>query len=153
MKEAEGKIISEWTYTPPYDLYQFLPWSQMQALEIEFGDPVIRRQQYVSIHDEHGELCGFAQYFPMEGVIRIGLGMRPDLTGQGRGVPFVSAILKEALHRYPAMEIDLEVLTWNERAITVYQRCGFRITDTYERRTPTGTGMFHCMVYEGEPHS
>lgn len=149
LTEEEGKAICEWVYTPPYDLYQFLPWSEMKALEVEFGDPIIRRQQYISIQDEQGTLCGFAQYFPMVGVIRLGLGMRPDLTGNGTGQSFVTAILEEALRRYPDQEIDLEVLTWNERAIRVYERCGFRITDSYERRTPSGMGSFHCMVYEG----
>ncbi|MGZ9587298.1 GNAT family N-acetyltransferase [Paenibacillus marinisediminis] len=150
MTEEDGRAICGWMYTPPYNLYQFLPWAEMKALEIEFGDPALRRQQYVVVRDEKGELSGFAQYFPMEGVTRLGLGMRPDLTGKGFGVWFVNAIVKEALRRNPNNEIDLEVLTWNKRAIAVYERCGFRITDTYERRTAAGMGTFHCMVYEGE---
>ncbi|MNU08365.1 Acetyltransferase (GNAT) family protein [compost metagenome] len=61
---------------------------------------------------------------------------------------FMKAIVQAALARYPEREIDLEVLTWNQRAIRVYQKCGFTITDTYERRTPTGNKPFYCMVYE-----
>ncbi|MNW71131.1 Acetyltransferase (GNAT) family protein [compost metagenome] len=60
----------------------------------------------------------------------------------------MEAIVQAALKRYPEREIDLEVLTWNQRAIRTYQKCGFTITDTYERRTPTGDRPFYCMVYD-----
>lgn len=153
MTEDDAEAICDWVYDPPYNLYQFLPWPQMKALAIEFGDPAIRRQQFVSICDESGALCGFAQYFPMLGVTRLGLGMRPDLTGKGNGTAFVHAIVQEAVRRYPDTEIDLEVLVWNKRAIVTYERCGFEITDTYEKRIPSGNAQFYCMVYTGATSS
>lgn len=149
MQEEHGEQICSWAYDPPYNIYGFLPWEQMKALEIEFGDDRLRREQYVAVLTEHGELAGFAQYFPLEGVTRIGLGMRPERCGQGQGMEFVAAIVQEARRRNPENEIDLEVLTWNHRAIRVYQRAGFAIHDTYERMTPEGMKLFHCMVYEG----
>ena len=147
MTEEDGAHICSWTYEPPYQLYGFLPWEQMKALEVEFGDARIRSEQYVSVTDADGELFGFAQFFPLLGVTRLGLGMRPDRLGQGYGVPFVQAIVEEARRRHPVDMIDLEVLTWNERAIRTYRRAGFRITDTYTRQTPSGPGEFYCMVY------
>lgn len=149
MKPEDAEQICLWTYDPPYNIYGWLPWDQMQALEVEFGDPLIRKQQYVSIVDDQGALSGFAQLFPMEGVVRLGIGMRPDLCGQGTGHLFVQAIVKEARKRYPKRQIDLEVLTWNQRAIRAYRKCGFTITDTYEKRTPSGNKPFYCMVYQG----
>lgn len=148
MTEEDAEQICAWTYEPPYHLYGFLPWNQTQALGIEMGDPDIRRAQYVSVTNAAGELAGFAQLFPLVGVTRLGLGMRPDLLGQGQGASFVLVIAQEALRRHPEDEIDLEVLTWNERAIRAYKKAGFRITDTYERPTPTGQGQFHCMVFD-----
>ena len=120
----------------------------MKGLEVEFGDPDIRQRQYISVLDEREALWGFAQLFPMHEVTRIGLGMRPDWCGRGMGKRFMQTIVREARRRRPADEIDLEVMTWNERAIRAYQRAGFHITDTYERLTPTGNALFHCMVYE-----
>lgn len=76
--------------------------------------------------------------------------MRPDLLGKGMGAAFVQAIVGDASQRHPEDEIDLEVLTWNNRAIRAYQKAGFFITDTYERPTPEGMGEFHCMVYQPE---
>ncbi|WP_094096312.1 GNAT family N-acetyltransferase [Paenibacillus physcomitrellae] len=148
MEELHGAEICTWTYEPPYNIYGWLPWEQMKGLEVEFGDPAIRGQQYVSVLDDSGELCGFAQLFPIEGVTRLGIGMKPELCGRGRGPAFVAAIVQEALRRKPENEIDLEVLTWNTRAIRAYQKAGFTITDMYERQTPEGMKPFYCMVYQ-----
>lgn len=148
MESLHAGEICEWEYNPPYNIYGWMSWEQMQALGVEFGDPQLRSEQYVSVVDGQGILCGFAQLFPMEGVVRLGVGMRPDLCGNGMGQQFMKAIVQAALARYPEREIDLEVLTWNQRAIRAYQKSGFTITDTYERRTPTGNKPFYCMVYE-----
>ncbi|AKG36972.1 GNAT family N-acetyltransferase [Paenibacillus durus] len=148
MTSAHAKDICGWQYKAPYNIYGWLAWDKMEALGIEFGDPRIRREQYVSVLDEKDNLCGFAQLFPMVGTVRLGIGMRPDLCGHGLGHLFVGAIVREALKRYPSREVDLEVLTWNQRAIRAYRKCGFTITDTYERRTPNGEKPFYCMVYD-----
>ncbi|MEK8130699.1 GNAT family N-acetyltransferase [Paenibacillus filicis] len=140
--------ICEWQYEPPYQLYQWRPWELMASLQEEFADPQLRDEQYRAVLDASGTLCGFAQLFPMAGVTRLGLGMRPDACGRGSGANFVRAIAEEARRLQPEHEIDLEVLTWNERAIRAYLRAGFEITDTYERMTPTGAAEFHCMVWQ-----
>ncbi|CAH0122741.1 hypothetical protein PAE9249_05332 [Paenibacillus sp. CECT 9249] len=149
LQETHAEAICNWVYEPPYDLYGWLPWPQMQALGVEFGDPDVRRQQYAAVVDSAGELIGFAQFFPLVGVTRLGIGMRPDLCGQGLGTLFMMPIIAEAKRRAPENAIDLEVHVWNERAIRVYERVGFRITDTYEKRTPDGYRPFHCMVFQG----
>ncbi len=149
MSESHGQQICSWVYEPPYNIYGFLPWEQMRALEIEFGDPMLREEQYISVLTAAGELAGFAQIFPMSNVSRLGLGLRPDLCGQGLGKSFVRTVVQETLVRRPESPVDLEVLTWNERAIRTYHQAGFRITDEYERRTPDGMRNFYCMVYQG----
>ncbi|GIP50921.1 Mycothiol acetyltransferase [compost metagenome] len=152
MEEPHGAEICTWRYDSPYDIYSWLPWDQMKALDVEFGNPAIRAEQYVSVLNEAGELAGFAQYFPMEGVTRLGIGMKPDLCGHGLGKLFVRTIVEEARHRKPDNQIDLEVLTWNTRAIRAYQKAGFVITDLYEKMTPGGVSKpFYCMVHKGLP--
>ncbi|MFD2614527.1 GNAT family N-acetyltransferase [Paenibacillus gansuensis] len=147
MTEVDGKDISAWRYEPPYDIYNTMAWDEMKERQYEFADPDIRAAQYLSVTDSQGELIGFCQLFPMNGLTRLGLGLRPDLRGKGWGSIFTRAIVHEALLRNPDHEIDLEVLAWNERAINTYRKTGFEITDTYERNTPSGPGLFHCMVY------
>ncbi|BFT75915.1 hypothetical protein PAENIP36_73570 [Paenibacillus sp. P36] len=123
--------------------------------QTEFADPHIRAEQYRAIVDDSGVLAGFVQFFPIVGVTRLGLGLRPDLCGKGSGigVQFVQLLTREALKHAPGQEVDLEVLVWNERAIRTYERAGFTITDTYEKQTPTGVSNFHCMVYDGSLHN
>lgn len=142
--------ICSWAYEPPYDIYQWSSWSQMEEEAEEFGDREIRETQYVSVLDEDsGLLVGYAQLFPLVGVTRLGLGMRPELCGQGLGPSFVRFIAEEAKKRRPDNEVDLEVLAWNTRAQKAYAKAGFVITDRYERPAPGGSMEFFCMVYEG----
>ncbi|ALS24734.1 GNAT family N-acetyltransferase [Paenibacillus naphthalenovorans] len=147
LTEAHCRDICSWVYPPPYHTYHFRPWELMLSDQEEFADAEIRVNQYRAVLDASGELSGFVQFFPMVGVTRLGLGMRPDLCGCGNGIHFVRAIVQEAQRLAPQNQIDLEVMTWNERAIRVYTRAGFIITDTYQRMTPTGMEEFHCMVW------
>lgn len=120
----------------------------MLSEQEEFADPKLREEQYRAVLDEEGVLWGFAQFFPIVGVTRLGLGMRPDFCGLGYGIDFVRAIAAEAKRKAPSNEIDLEVLTWNIRAFRVYQKAGFVHTDTYDRMTPTGKASFYCMEWK-----
>lgn len=142
--------ICTWEYEPPYDIYQWSSWSQMEEEAEEFGDDEIRATQYICVLDEEDTLIGYAQLFPLVGVTRLGLGMRPELCGQGLGTEFVQCIVDEARRRRPDDEIDLEVLEWNHRARKAYYKAGFRETDRYERPTPKGPMEFLCMVYGAE---
>ncbi len=151
MEIAHAAALCEWRYEEPFDLFNWPAWEDMQERAIEFGDPELRERQFASIVNADGELLGFAQFFPLLGLTRLGIGMRPDLCGRGAGAAFIRLVAEEAARRMPGDEIDLEVLTWNERAIRAYQRAGFVIDDTYWRPTPTGPGEFYCMVYR--PHS
>lgn len=148
MSEQHAKQICGWKYSSPYDLYNWESWDSMLAKQYEFADEAVRQEQYAAVVDQNNHLCGFAQFFPLVGVTRLGLGMHPDYTSKGLGTAFVEAIVAEALRRSPSNVIDLEVLIWNDRARLVYERCGFRITDQYVRGTPTGDDEFYCMVYE-----
>ncbi|UJF33594.1 GNAT family N-acetyltransferase [Paenibacillus hexagrammi] len=148
--EDHGIEVCTWIYPPPYETYNWPSWQAMLQHEFEFADPDIRRDQYAAIVDQDGKLSGFAQFFPLAGVTRLGLSLRPELCGQGHGAQFMGIIVQEAKRRAPGQEIDLEVLVSNERAIRTYERKGFVITDTYEKMTPEGWDAFHCMVYQDQ---
>jgi RimJ/RimL family protein N-acetyltransferase len=147
LESNHAEEICSWIYEAPYDIYNWPTWEQMKKDGIEFGDPVLRAAQYAAILNSQQELIGFAQFFPLARVTRLGLGLRPDLCGHGLGPAFTKLIVSEARRRTPQNEIDLEVLAWNTRAARAYERAGFRITDTYSRSTPTGFAECHCMVF------
>lgn len=58
--------------------------------------------------------------------LSVGLGLRPDLTGQHLGLPFFEAVLAFAVERFSPVAFRLFVLPFNQRAIRVYERAGFR---------------------------
>jgi ribosomal-protein-alanine N-acetyltransferase len=161
LTEQHCKEICSWSYPAPYDIYNWPSWGIMVAQEMQFADPDIRKAQFAAVvrMDELNpdvnqlevELIGYVQYFPMDGVTRLGLGIRPDLCDKGLGVIYMETILKEALVRESNNEIDLEVHTWNKRAQKTYAKAGFVTLDEYERMTPTGVGRFYCMVYSKKP--
>jgi len=148
MDETHAALICQWAYEPPYHIYNFPAWEDMKKDEIEFGDPVLRKEQYWVAVNEAEELIGYAQLFPMGGVTRLGLGLRPDLCGRGKGSLLAQSAASLAHSLKPDNEIDLEVLTWNQRAIRAYEKAGFVTTDTYFRFLLQGdTGECHCMVF------
>ncbi len=67
-----------------------------------------------------------------EDALDIGLGLRPDLTGQGLGKTFFAACLDHAIQTRQPATLRLAVASFNTRAIAVYRRAGFRPVATCE---------------------
>ncbi|REK69473.1 GNAT family N-acetyltransferase [Paenibacillus paeoniae] len=148
MTEEHARELCEWRYAPPWDIYNWASWESMKKDGVELGDPVLRTTQYGAVVDERGSLFGYVQFFPLGHVTRLGLGLHPDRLGQGLGALLVRTIVEEALRRSPGNEVDLEVASWNTRAIRVYESVGFRIDETYDRPTSNGEVECHCMIYD-----
>lgn len=149
MTEEDGRAICEWRYPEPYELFRWPPWATMQEHGREFADHEIRREQYMAVRnaDNNRELVGYVQWFPMDRTLRIGMGLRPDCCDRGWGATLAALVVQEGMRREPEAEIDLEVEQWNKRAIRVYEKAGFIITDEYERRATHGVVSVFCMVW------
>ena len=81
-------------------------------------------------------------------VAEIGLGLRPDLTGHGLGESFLRACLHFASAALGARSYTLAVAAFNRRAITVYERAGFREAGRFEHATNGGLHAFVWMTKE-----
>ncbi|MFC5470001.1 GNAT family N-acetyltransferase [Cohnella suwonensis] len=150
MTEEDGEAICEWRYPSPYERFKWPEWERMKKNGLEFADADIRSRQYLAVREtEGGELVGYAQLFPMEGVVRLGMGLRPDRCDRGWGTLLTRMLVREALRRQPGAEVDLEVEQWNKRAIRVYEKTGFKRTDQYSRRAAHGTVNLYVMVWQG----
>ena len=113
--------LDAWRYEPPYDFYD--------------GDAaqVLNPERYYRAVGEDGMLVGF-YYFEQKGdALEIGLGLRPDLTGRGLGGEFFRVGLEFGHARYRPARVILNVAAFNERAIRVYERAGFRETGRHMR--------------------
>jgi ribosomal-protein-alanine N-acetyltransferase len=92
------------------------------------------------------ELAGIVVIKLSGRVAEIGLGLRPDLTGFGLGGSFVDACLHFAAAALGAESFTLAVAAFNRRAITVYERAGFREVGRFEHFTNGGLHKFVRMV-------
>ena len=72
--------------------------------------------------------------------------MTPDLVGKRLGLGFVLAGLEFAEERFAPSGFRLTVATFNERAIRVYERAGFRRKETF---SSDKGDSFLVMVREG----
>ena len=154
MTEPDARSVLSWRYEGPYAFYN-----------VDSDDPgdVIREMldgTHWAVEDERGYLVGFLAIGPsaqVEGGHRagayerhegldIGLGMRPDLTGKGAGLGFVTACVEFARRELGATTLRLAVAIFNERAIRVYERVGFRRGPVFPSRSPAGEVDFLLMT-------
>jgi [ribosomal protein S18]-alanine N-acetyltransferase len=145
MEDEEATQISGWHYEPPYDFYD-APSDQDDLQELL--DPKRRKDSYFSVFDEGGVLVGFFQFERANKTVDVGLGMRPDLTGKGLGVEYLLAGLAFARRCYSPERFTLSVATFNERAILVYERAGFRRDTFYKHNTNGSEYLFLSMARE-----
>lgn len=105
MNEEEARTVFAWHYDAPYAVYDMS--NDDTASVAGFLD---RRSPYYAVRDEQGELVGYFGFgtagmvggydepalYVEDGLLTIGCGMRPDLTGRGMGLAFVNAGLEFA---------------------------------------------------------
>ena len=115
------ELMASWRYPPPYDFYD------------GDVDPVLNPERFFEARDEAGEMVGFYYFEPHPPDLDYGLGLRPDLTGQGLGLEFFRAGLAFARERYRPRRVYLHVAEFNERARRVYERAGFSVVSSHVR--------------------
>ena len=132
LSQEEAEAIAGWHYPEPYSFYD---WTADPDDLRELLDPALRGEAYWAVMDDADELVGHFSFKPKEGAVEIGLGLRPDLTGRGLGASFLAAGLEFARARFSPQRFTLAVATFNERAITVYERAGFGRDRVYMHST------------------
>lgn len=129
MTEESARDILSWRYPYPYDFYNG------EASDESFQE-LMNGSYRVVLKD--GELFGFyctgkgaqvpagheANAYP-EGPVDIGLGMKPEKTGAGRGAAFLDFLLNEINKSHPGQALRLTVAQFNKRAIHLYESAGF----------------------------
>lgn len=153
MDEVDARAIQAWRYEEPYSVYN---WDADDDTDDAISEMLDRRSPHYAVRDEQGELIGFFAYgssaqvwgsdepylYSENNTIAIGLGMRPDLTGKGLGLAFVNSGLAFAREQFNPDHFRLFVLTFNERAIRVYERAGFQQVGVYVQRNAKGEREF-----------
>ena len=121
LSDDQAAAIAEWRYEFPYEWYDTS--ADPRRVEL-FANPA-RRAHLRAVVDD-GELVGFVNFVPEGNEVRLGLGMRPDLTGRRLAQPFIEAGLDYARREWRPRMFRLWVARWNQRALRAYRRAGFR---------------------------
>lgn len=138
MDEANARVVCGWTYEQPYDLYNTPMEARRQTVEYLTD----HRNHYYLITDGQGELlayCCFGQEGQVPGgdypqdALDLGLGVRPDLTGQGRGGMFVQAVVDFAREQHAPKRLRVTIADFNKRAQRVWEKAGFQFEQRFER--------------------
>jgi ribosomal-protein-alanine N-acetyltransferase len=129
LSEAQAAEIATWRYEFPYEWYDTA--SDPRRIDL-FANPT-RREGLRAVVGDEGDLVGFFNFVREGDEVRIGLGMRPDLTGRGLAQPFIDAGLEYARTQWEPLRFRLWVARWNERALRAYRRAGFREVKADER--------------------
>jgi RimJ/RimL family protein N-acetyltransferase len=135
-REQAEKILT-WKYQPPYGVYDLDGEDLNELLNPDF--------RYHQVLNAEGELVGYCCYgFDAQvpggdyscgepQVLDVGVGLRPDLTGQGQGRSFVSAVLNYAWSVYRPEIFRVTVADFNQRSINTFRNLGFEITHHFNR--------------------
>lgn len=127
----EAAQIVQWHYAPPYDLYNVAPADHEATiayfLKPENGCFAIREQNGTFLG--YGSLGADAQVpggsYEVE-ALDLGIGLRPDLTGQGQGKRFLATLVAFARNREPSpRHLRVTVAAFNERAQRLVRGGGF----------------------------
>jgi [ribosomal protein S18]-alanine N-acetyltransferase len=136
LDEVSARAVLAWRYEPPYDVYDTAP-DDAVALGVLL-DPA---NGYHAVRD-HGELVAYCCFGPDARVpggdyspdaMDLGVGVRPDIVGRGRGLDFLSAVLAFAAEAVGPRSLRATVAAFNARALRVCERGGFRRTGGFRR--------------------
>ncbi|WP_341457194.1 GNAT family N-acetyltransferase [Oceanobacillus zhaokaii] len=138
MTENYAIEILCWKYQKPYDFYNHVLTSDA-ILEL-------LTNKYFVVLDKYNQLIGYfctgksARVPAGERLdayngkfVDVGIGMKPELTGKGKGFEFFSTILSFIEENYNNNPIRLTVAAFNERAIHLYEKLGFVKNTEFQR--------------------
>ena len=121
MTEESRVEMRSWRYPSPYDFYD------------GDVDPPSNPERYFVALGPDGDPVGFYYFEEKRPDLDYGLGLRPDLVGQGLGLEFFNAGLAFAHERCEPRRVYLHVAEFNERARRVYERAGFEVVSRHVR--------------------
>lgn len=150
LSAADVEDIITWRYAPPYDLYS-----------ASNEDPAAQRAYLLNpasrcyaVRDGQDTFLGFVSLGEDAQVpggdytlsaLDLGIGIRPDATGQGRGRRFLAALLAFARMQTPSpTHFRVTVAAFNERAQQLVRTSGFQEVQRFTR--PSDSLEFRVFV-------
>ncbi|MEZ4867254.1 MAG: GNAT family N-acetyltransferase [Caldilineaceae bacterium] len=128
-------LLTSWRYAPPYDVYNRN--DPPSDAEIAYWlDPAVACHAVMdaSQNSDVDALVAFCTFGPdgqvgggdyRRDALDIGMGVRPDLTGQGLGAHFAQAAIDFARQTYHPPALRVTIAAFNQRAIRVWEKLDF----------------------------
>lgn len=152
MNYDEANQISKWIYEEPYSIYS-MDGSYDCIDELLNG-------KYFLVVDKENTIIGYYCFgesaqvpvgnkfgvYNCKDIVDIGLGIKPNLCGQGLGLKFLCNGLNFAKNKLSAKKVRLTVATFNQRAIKTYKNAGFEKMYSFERVSDIGKIEFWVMI-------
>jgi RimJ/RimL family protein N-acetyltransferase len=135
---GQVRTFISWQYDGPYALYNLSAENEEEDVRF-FLDA---QNGYFAIASEEGEFLGFCNFGADARVpggdysldaLDIGMGMRPDLTGQGQGVLYAAAVFDFARQHYNASTMRVTIAEFNQRAQQLCRNFGFEQISRFVR--------------------
>lgn len=132
-----AREIATWQYGPPYEMYSFKP----EDFEENLNHLLNPDYGYACAINEQGQLVGYSCFGEDARVtggdyeadaLDVGLGLRPELTGQGLGTNFLLSSLDFAREQYSPVAFRTTVAEFNQRSQRVCEKAGFREVQRFE---------------------
>jgi RimJ/RimL family protein N-acetyltransferase len=124
----QGEAMASWRYPGPWSTY-------------DVTGAIDPAEGFYAVLDETDDVIGYA-CFGVEarvpgfeetpGVLDVGVGMRPDLVGQGRGRAFATAVLEHGVAVTGTGRLRAVVQDWNARSLRLLAALGFTETGAHQ---------------------
>jgi [ribosomal protein S18]-alanine N-acetyltransferase len=124
----DALIVASWRYPEPYAAYDLDPWDRGVLTAL------LRPENRYHTLLEEDEVVGFfclGEDARVPGgdytaaALDFGMGLRPDLTGAGRGPLYLRAVLAWLEGQHPGTPLRATVAGWNQRALKLCRSMGF----------------------------
>ncbi len=127
-------IADDWKYPDEFSFYDMT-----EALEDLRGD------SYYSVFED-GILIGYFCFYEEDEIVEIGLRLRPDLIGQGKGIEFFNLITEFIVNETNNKRLRLSVAKFDKGAIKVYKKAGFY--EMSSKKVNTNGGIHEFVIME-----
>lgn len=140
LTQTNAERIATWHYPSIYSFYN-------TDADLEDYQEILsakkRGHRFYQVTDSANQLVGYyaVEFGGQPNTLEIGLGMAPERVGQGNGLAFMNTLVADVISRYHPRRLLLDVVTFNQRAITVYQRAGFALIQYHDQVADDGQSI------------
>ena len=136
LEREHALAILNWQYPYPYDYYNF----NADTIQEDLSYLLEKKNAFFAILNQQKKLEGYCS-FGADGqvpggcysaeALDIGMAIRPDLIGQGRGKKYAQAVARYGANQYSAKHLRVTISDFNKRAQRVWQQLGFRRVEKF----------------------